>query len=487
MPDTAEWLPLWQSAARARAEGRVSQALQLYAATIAADPPSSQPFVEAGALAAELSSNLAGVDELYAEHCEHMRLGDDDCPARALHRRFVEENQVSAVLHLLRGVDISPDAAGAHRALAEALERMGNLDLALVHCRHAARLEPESHDHAVAVGRLLEAQGRLDRAVIHYRALAARWPGDPEIRARLIRAGGRDDSEPAMGSPDGASLQGSSADRGADSQGTDYLAILARTAAAFPPQDYPDGWRRELVTAATRMAEEFPDDGAAHLAKGYALLGIGELAQARDCFATASLFGEPSGPATSLSGRVQSALADARCWLLDPTTWPQQTGPVAPIEESSLKLAHARALRHAGDMRGALRLCDAAVANYFVRHTPLSYERYKQYKIVAHVGRYYAIPDHVREFKIIDGVVCRQSSIEQYARFRIARRVVDMIRSFMGHRGAMLRPLLRSLRRLRLWLYAVPGVKVASSMDALLADIDRSSDRTAVEPLAREG
>jgi tetratricopeptide (TPR) repeat protein len=451
----------------------------------------NKPFAEAETLAAELSSSLAGVAQLYSEHCEHMGLGEGDCPARAWHERLVEESRVCAAMRELRAVEISPNAAGPHRALSEALVRMGNLDLALVHRRHAARLDPgahdEAHDDAIAIGRLLESQGCLDRAVIHYRALATRWPSDPEVRARLVQACGLDDGEPIPWSSDGSL----SAHDSGGNQDTDYLAVLAWTAAAFPPHEYPDSLRRELVTAAARAVEALPDNGSAYLAKGYALLAIGSLAEARQCFATASLLYELGGPASrtaAASGRqVQSALADARRWLLDPTERPQQPGSVAPIDESALGLAHARELRRLGDVYGALRTCEAVVARYFIRSTPLLYERYKQYKIVSHLGLYYAIPGHVREFKIVDGVVCRQSGIEQYARFRVPRRIVDMIRRFIGRRGGTPRPLLMVLRRLRLWLYALPGVKVADSMETLLAEIDRSSAVTTIKPPVREG
>jgi hypothetical protein len=169
------------------------------------------------------------------------------------------------------------------------------------------------------------------------------------------------------------------------------------------------------------------------------------------------------------------------------TRRPQQTGSPALVDKSLLELEHARELRRLGDIFGALRAGETAVARYFVRNTPLSYERYKQYKIVADLGLYYAIPDHVREFKIIDGVVCRQSGVAQYARLRVPRWIVDMIRRFIGRWGGTLRPLQTLLRRLRLWLYALPGVKVADSMETLLAEIDRSAAVTTIKPPAREG
>src|SRR5262249_22777039 len=131
MPETVDWLPLWTEASRARSNGRLADAVRLYAMALARDPSAGEPFVEAAELGLQLCDGLAGVEGLYAAHCNDMGLAEDACPARTVLDRFVRDTRSSIAGNLARALDHGPNEIGWQRQFADALERVGRADLAL--------------------------------------------------------------------------------------------------------------------------------------------------------------------------------------------------------------------------------------------------------------------------------------------------------------------------------------------------------------------
>jgi tetratricopeptide (TPR) repeat protein len=439
MTDNNAWQALWSSASIARTNGRLSQALRLFSATTAAGPTAGEPYAESARLNIEIARGLAGVGTLYARHCRDLGLPRDACPAGAVHQAFISDLVLSAVERLLQAVGIAPEQGDWRVMLADALERAGNPRLAQAYRRRAEWQDPDggiaAADHPEDHLRVNPATHRPSDSAI------ARNPGRADIVLRLVRA-----------------------------------------AAASGRPGLSDGLRAE----ATDLAGHFKDYCPAHLAAGHAALAMGDRAAAARCFATAAILARRSPAQAVRDAEAAEALTLARAFLSDPGSVSGPDRPPAPPDQRLVDLACARELTARGDIFEALRLYGEALAGFSVRDIPLSYELYKGYKILQHAGTYYGIPSAVRDFRIIEGVVCRLPPALDQARLtlpRLPRWLIDHIRRVSRlsrwldpHGHARLRTR-RAVRRIGLALVAVPGVKVAASRAALVELIDRTPER----------
>jgi len=452
------WLALWQGASQARANGQISRALELFPGALAAAPQAGEPYREAADLGSALSANLAGVSTLYAAHCADLGLKDHECPAWSGLDRLLRETRHSVVENRLFALRFDAPAPTFRLQTAEALHAVGRADLAWPYLWGAIQLGPNSYQECLNTAELLVAFDDVDDAGVQRGKLTERWR--TEAAALLFRINAEED---ATGPPEAHQ-------RPDLVQIADQLVELAHMALVLRLPERSKA--PEVLHAASRLATWLPGYGPAYLAVGLAALRAGDGRKARRSFATASLLCEQTGfPAGPSGDKLTIALATARACLLDPAE-PSVKHYTAPsVDGRLLKFAHARALRSEGSAFAALNLFDDAVAGYFVRQPPISYEFYKGYKVVAHESQYYAVPRNVHEFTIIDGVVCKPSRAAQYARIRLPRWIINLLRGIGGKWGRAMWSLLRSIRRR---FYAVPGVKVADDFEALLASIDRT-------------
>jgi len=461
------WLALWQTASQARANGQISRALELFSAALAATPQAGELYSEAANLGSALSANLAGVSKLYAAHCADMGLEYHECPARSRHDRLLRETRYSVVENRLFAIRFDASSRTVRLQAAQALHTVGRDDLAWPHLWGAIQLGPNSYQESLNTAWLLAAIDGIDDASLQCEEFSMRWRS--EVAGLLFRINSAEDAA--------GSLQANTHLRPFDRpdlvEMADHLVELAHMALVLKLPERSKARAVEVLDAASRLAARLPGYGPAYLAVGLAALMAGDARRARRYFATASLVCEQAGLSAEPSGasdRLTMALATARACLTDPSepSVKQYTAP--SVDDRLLKFAHARALRSEGSAFAALDRCGDAVAGYFVRQTPISYEFYKGYKILAHEGQYYAVPRQVHEFTIIDGVVCKPSRAAQYARFSLPRWILDLLRRMGGKWGRATWSLLRTIRRR---LYAVPGVKIAKDFESLLASIDR--------------
>lgn len=474
MADQTDWLTLWKRASQARASGQISRALELFPLVLASFPPAGEPFHEAADLGSALNQNLAGVGRLYAAHCADMGIVQQECPPWIRLERLLREARYSVVDNLLSALKFDGQSPTAWLQIAQALRAVGRADLAWPHLRRAIQFGPNSATDSLDISRLLATFDGIEDAREHHKRLTERWRADAESLLRRISADEEPSQAPGTAEFGAKPLPLEYADL---VEIADQLVALTHRALVLKLSEHAKAPAADVLEAAAGLVTRLPGYGPAHLAVGLAALGAGDAGRARRCFATASLLceqaGFPAGPAAAGNG-LGMALATARACLLDPAE-PSVAHYTAPaVDDRLLKFTHARALRSEGDAFAALSLCDDAVASYFVRQTPMSYEFYKGYKILAYESHYYAVPRSVHEFIIIDGVVCKPSRAEQYARIRLPRWVKDLLRRTGGKGGRAIWSLLRNARRR---FYAVPGVKVADDFDALLASIDRSDER----------
>lgn len=478
MIEQDDWLALWQRASQARASGQISRALELFPPALATSPRAAEPYREAASLGLDLSANLAGVGALYRAHCADMGLKDDECPARASHDRLMREIRYSVVENLLAALKFNAQSPTVQLQTTRALQAVGRADLAWPHLWSAIKLGPSCYQDSLDTGWLLATFDGIEGAKVQLKRLTERWRSD--ATALLVRTNANQKALCPTGFP-GADPQPEQFEHADLVELADELVGLAHTALALRLPERSEALLPEILDAAARLATQLPGYGPAYLAEGLAALGVSDTRRARRCFATGSLLCEQAGlpvRPSAASDKLTVALATARACLLNPTAPSIQEDTAPSIDGRPLRFVHARALRSEGDAFAALDLCGDAVAEYFVRQPPISYEFYKGYKILAHEGQYYAVPVRVREFTIIDGVVCKPSRAAQFARFRLPRWVIDLLRRLGGRAGRTAWSLLRTLRRR---LYAVPGVKVADDFEALLESIDQSEGVAKIE------
>jgi len=473
-----DWLALWQRASRARASGQISRALELFPVALATSPRAAEPFREAASLGLDLSANLAGVGVLYRAHCADMGFDDDECPARASHERLIRDIRYSVAENLLAALKFNAQSPTVQLQTARALRAVGRADLAWSHLWSAIKLGPDCYQDSLETGRLLATFNGIEDADIQFERLTERWRSD--VTALLVRINDNENAGRPTRFPE-ANAQPEQLEHVDLIDIADDLVGLAHTALVLRLPERSEALLPEILDAAARLATQLPGYAPAHLAEGLAALGVGDISRARRCFATGSLLCEQAGlPAkpAAVSDKLTVALATARAFLLNPAAPSIQQVTAPSIDGRLLKFVHARALRTEGDAFAALDLCGDAVAEYFVRQPPISYEFYRGYKILAHDEHYYAVPRSVREFTIVDGIVCKPSRAAQYARFRLPRWVIVLLRRLGGRAGRTTWSLLRAFRRR---LYAVPGVKVADDFEALRALIDQSEGVSMIE------
>ena len=473
-----DWLALWQRASQARASGRISRALELFPVALATSPRAAEPYREAASLGLDLSANLAGVGRLYRSHCADLRLRDDECPARASHERLMRDMRYSVVGNLLAALKFNAQSPTVQLQTARALHAVGRTDLAWPHLWSAIKLGPNCYQDTLDTGWLVATFDGIEDANVQFERLTKRWRSD--ATALLVRTNANENAGRPTGFP-AANAQPEQFEHVDLVEIADDLVGLARSALVLRLPERSEALLPEILDAAARLATQLPDYAPAHLAEGLAALGVGDARRARRCFATGSLLCEQAGlPAKppAVIDKLTVALATARSFLLNPAAPSIQQDMAPSIDGRLLKLIHARVLRTEGDAFAALDLCGDAVAEYFVRQPPISYEFYRGYKILAHDEHYYAVPRSVREFTIVDGVICKPSRVAQYARFRLPRWVIVLLRRLAGRAGRATWSLLRAFRRR---LYAVPGVKIADDFEALRALIDQSEGVSRIE------
>jgi tetratricopeptide (TPR) repeat protein len=461
MTDSNAWQALWSSASVARTGGRLSQALRLFSAATAAGPPAGEPYAESARLNLEIARGLAGVGALYARHCHDLGLPSDACPAYAVHQAFVNDLVLSAAERSLQAVDIAPEQTNWLVLLADALERAGNPHLALAYRRRAGQKDP--------AGSLTAADHPQRNPAVNP---ATRGPSDPATATKSETASACADQAPRGGTAAGALTPGRA----------DVVLSLVRVAAATGRPGLSDGLRAE----AADLAVHLPDYCPAHLAAGHAALAVGDRPAATKCFATAAILSRRSPARAVRAPEAAEALASAHAFLSAPVSGSGPDQPTRFTDQRLVDLACARELAAGGDIFEALRLYGEALAGFSVPDIPLTYELYKGYKILRHAGTYYAIPSDVRDFRIIDGVVCRLPPALDQARLALPRVPRWLINSMRGvsrlsrwvdpHGHARLR-VRHVVRRIGLGLVAVPGVKVAASRSALVELIDRVPER----------
>jgi tetratricopeptide (TPR) repeat protein len=471
---------LWSRASAARASGRPLPALRLFSAAIAAHPTAGEPYEEAGTLSADVSRGLAEIDRLYETYCGDLNLPRELCPAQILHRRFADDAAMSAVEYLIRAVEIGSGHFGWHMRLAEALERIGQTGVALSYRRRAQRIDPASRTNAVAIGDALAALDGFSAAAGHYQRLAKRWPKDPVFALHLARARLLADPAATEAKCDAALPENFGIKASATFKNAERLLTLARAAAGL---DLPAPLQRllhALVSATGEVAECLPECVAAHLAAGLAALGIGDRRSAARSFALASCLDDQSPRARAPGDETAAALAFARAFLVDPGRARERP---APIDQRLLALACARESSAGGDTFEALRAYGQAIGGFVVRDIPLCYELYKGYKVLANGGKYFGVPARTRDFRIIDGVVCRVPVSVERARLGLPRRLIDLARGLAGlawridRRVLVLLRVRKMIRRIAVKLYLVPGVIVAESREALVELIDLSPSK----------
>ncbi|TPQ30260.1 hypothetical protein C2U70_27050 [Bradyrhizobium guangdongense] len=430
----------------------MSRSLELFSAVLAAGPNTGEPYRDAAATGAELARNLEGVGKLYATHCADLGIASDECPSWARHDRFVRDLQYTVVESSLGALKFDAGTTALQLQTAEALRAVGRRDLAWSYLRRAIELGAASRHDELRIARLLVASHGIGDANDQLERLKEDWRGEV---ADIIAD---EAPEPDDVAPDPVAR-------------VERMVALTLTGLVLGGREPPEAQERALLAAVLELVRQMPGNGPAHLAAGFAAVGVGEIAQAQQLLTTASwLWGEARPAAQALSNEVMLALAWARAFLLD-ASGPSVIPGVAPsIDERLLKIAHARTQRAQGAVFQALDLYDEAAAGYLVRHPPMSYDFYKGYKIVAHEGRYYAVPGSVHEFIIVDGVVCGPSRAAQYARLRMPRWVANWLRGLA--RAGRLRGVWSLLQTVRRKLYAVRGVKIADDLESLLASID---------------
>jgi tetratricopeptide (TPR) repeat protein len=93
-----------------------------------------------------------------------------------------------AILHYRAALKINPGDSGTHSSLGFALAKKGQLDEALAECRIAVALDPDDADAHKNFGFALDKKGQLDQAIAQYRKALEIDPDNAEARTNLSNA-----------------------------------------------------------------------------------------------------------------------------------------------------------------------------------------------------------------------------------------------------------------------------------------------------------
>jgi hypothetical protein len=238
-----------------------------------------------------------------------------------------------------------------------------------------------------------------------------------------------------------------------------------------------------------------PNDVALNLAMGFVHLAEKDRDAARRRFLAASLLVDQSMPVADKCD--QWSLAYAQAFLLG--LIPEDASPggaLLTVDPTNLLLVRASLLRHEGATFLALSEYAAAVTRLLPPRLPSTFQVYRGYKIVYHDSCFYAVPESVVDFSILNGTVVRAPAFMKKeaalllpstfgarlsALLRVGVKALRLPQTQIASRLARIPGVRLAARRTRrlarsmyLRRYAVAGVLTATEVSALRARIDSS-------------
>lgn len=496
----------WTEAKVARDQGRIAQALNLYAKATAVMPTAHEVCYEAGTFALEVNRNLAGLDELYDRHRKNFGLSAEECPVRVAGTKLGPEGWEFGIDCLTRANAFPVVPAEWHETLADALASRGRLSQALQWRRRLNRRDPMRRGNRLTMARLCEALGSLEDAARQYEELLNRWPDDPESILGLTwiqeQLGQVVETARLVDLFESAWREASAVDVGPPEMVAGRVLRVVWAAAKRGSKRLPTDARHKLRELGQALRARHPGHPTCLLAEGYVRLIDGEAIVARQKFLLASLAIAGGVVIRTNSPPHDAALHDALHWaralLVDPGLDDPQEGPLPSFDAAALERVHAHEMWAAGQMIAAMSGYATALRLHHVANVPLQYEIRGEYKVLFHEGLFYAVPRKVSEFTIIDGKVYRLKGRARDSERRLPPWLIDLAYWIAGalhcagrHVGPLRtasRPVVRfgqfvrriwshpmaaRAKRLVWMVYAVKGVVVATSLEQLITLIDR--------------
>ena len=143
--------------------GRLDSAHFAFEQVVSLDPEYSEAWHSLG--------NIAVSEQRYVDAVRFYRQGGRDesspHPWHGLGRAYLEIGEMdSSRIALTRSIEIDPSYAGSQAAMAELLEREGNIEDAITYMWQAQTLSPESDIYRSELGRLLDIGDRPAEAII---------------------------------------------------------------------------------------------------------------------------------------------------------------------------------------------------------------------------------------------------------------------------------------------------------------------------------
>jgi len=271
------------------ATGRFEMAERAIRDTLAAIPLSAQSYFELGHLYDSKGRNGEAAEAFVAAAATRPVLGEERVHELTARARVAATDFDGAVQAFARRVEVSPNYAPAHRALAETLLQLGRDDEALAELTAAALIEPaDAQAHALRAQLYLRA-GRYQEAAAAARAALARdaasSPALYALGTALLQLGQAAEGEDALA----RFRAGLDAARARDERGVE-LRVLRQSAAAHLE-------RGEVADAVERLqaAVALQPDAEAYSTLGTVLKQAGRTQEALDALEQAVARG--GGPA----------------------------------------------------------------------------------------------------------------------------------------------------------------------------------------------
>jgi tetratricopeptide (TPR) repeat protein len=401
---TDPWQERW---AAARAAGRTSAAIELSASVIAAHPYSPEPYFEAADFLCELQHNLASLDRLYEQHREAFGLAAEDLTWRPPQFPIARHGLTQITLLLRIACGASPKNIAWQSRLADALDRLGEVDEAIQRRVHIARVFPKFQENQWALLELLERTGDYRRASRYGESLIVDAASAPEAIFFQARIHDRlSETQIAHLLRERLRTRVSARDPNSADQ-IDFLFRLAWTAArkGLPPDG--DELIRNLRQHCAAAAKGNFNNAKARLADGYACLIAGDTEQAKASFAIASWIisrDEERSIELPTMDAFSSAMRYARAFLVDLAPAPALSDEAPSPRNNELAFAHSYWLRKSGRFIDAL----TELARWLAAVPDVILPRmYNGHHIALRNGVYFGVPLSEARFTIIGGKAYR--------------------------------------------------------------------------------
>jgi hypothetical protein len=292
-----------------------------------------------------------------------------------------------------------PHARPLEKYVLDGLRRAADVDLTVDQLMSTVLIYPEEVEWRRYLSLALEQSGKIDAALQMRYALEHEAPGTIENQAAIVR------------------LSDLKFDRAIDAscklrnQGNAWTLALSRRLAISPGQTINPQKLGELRDTVRELLLDQPNDISLHLASGFIALAYQDASGVFDSFCEASLLARHQQ--YSVQGKHQKfdpwALAYAEAFLLGQA---QSFNALVLPDKLRLALAHGARLRSKRNTLAALATYGHAVSALLSGHRPICYQLYGSHIIVRDRQRLHAVPQMVRRFSIMDGVVVYAPRLE---------------------------------------------------------------------------